>query len=251
MHVIYTTGLTIVEYGMIQRPKPQKYKAVIEKKEQLTEHVFLVTFRLEPKEITFLPGQTFMLTVGDGINRTMSIASVPSETQTIVMCHDVAPNGPGSKWTITHGVGDSATFMAPLGMFVMDTESHRRKILVATGTGVAPYRSMALDYLHNGGTDDVTLYWGMRHEEDLYWVSDFQELSITYPNFRFVICLSQPSESWKGVRGRVTAHVTQEELSIERSDVYLCGNQLMVKDMEVLLKEKNMPIHQIFKELYY
>lgn len=250
----------------MDRPKPQKYQAVIEKKEQLTEFVYLVTFKLiSPTEITFLAGQTFMLNVAPGINRTMSISSAPVDKQTILMCHDVSPNGPGSKWTLAHGVGDTATFMAPLGMFVLDTLSHRRKILVATGTGIAPYRSMLLDYLTHdgpastsgefsstrGGTDDITLYWGMRHEEDLYWISEFQELSIMYPNFRFVVCLSQPSSSWQGAKGRVTEHVVQEELNIERSDVYLCGNQHMIKDMEAQLKEKQVPIHQIFKELYF
>ncbi len=236
----------------MDRPKPQKYQAVIEKKEQLTEFVYLVTFKLtEPSQIAFLAGQTFMLNVDKGINRTMSIASPPSETQSILMCHDVSPNGPGSHWTLSHGVGDTATFMAPLGMFVLDKESHRRKILVATGTGVAPYRSMLLDYLSQDGSDDITLYWGMRHEEDLYWVDEFQELSIKYPNFRFVICLSQPSSSWQGAKGRVTAHVVQEELNIERSDIYLCGNQHMIKDMEVQLKDKQVPLHQIFKELYF
>lgn len=236
----------------MDRPKPQKYQAVIEKKEQLTEFVYLVTFKLvEPTEITFLAGQTFMLNVAPGINRTMSICSEPSQTTRILMCHDVSPNGPGSKWTLEHNVGDTATFMAPLGMFTLDTESQRRKIFVATGTGIAPYRSMLLDYLLHGGSDDITLYWGMRHEEDLYWVSEFQELSIKYPNFRFVICLSQPSSSWQGSKGRVTEHVVQEELNIERSDVYLCGNQLMIKDIEVQLKDKHVPIHQIFKELYF
>lgn len=236
----------------MDRPKPQKYQAIIEKKEQLTEFVYVVTFKLiTPSEITFLAGQTFMLNVAPGINRTMSISSAPSDKQTILMCHDVSPDGPGSKWTRSHSVGDTATFMAPLGMFVLDKESHRRKIFVATGTGIAPYRSMLLDYLSHEGTDDVTLYWGMRHEEDLYWMSEFQELSIKYPNFRFVVCLSQPSSSWQGAKGRVTEHVVQEELNIERSDVYLCGNQHMIKDLEAQLKEKQVPIHQIFKELYF
>jgi len=115
-----------------------------------------------------------MLNAAPGVNRSMSIASAPSDKTHILMCHDVSPNGPGSQWTINHNVGDQATFIAPLGMFVMDKESHRKKIMVATGTGVAPYRSMFIDYLENGGTDDITLYWGLRHEEDVYWRVSFR-----------------------------------------------------------------------------
>ena len=236
----------------MDRPKPQKYQATIVKKEQLTAFVYEVTFKLDiPSDITFIAGQTFMLSVAPGVNRTMSIASSPSEKNSIMMCPDVFPNGPGSKWTIAKKVGDTAQFMAPLGMFVLDKESHRKKIMVATGTGIAPYRSMLLDYLSNGGTDDITLYWGMRHEEDLYWVDEMQELSLKYPNFIFIICLSQPKETWAGKHGRVTAHAVQEEHNIKGSDIYLCGNQLMVKDMEILLSEHDVPKHQIFKELYY
>ncbi len=236
----------------MDRPKPQKFQAVIEKKEQLTKSVILVTFQLvNPSEIMFLAGQTLMLNVSQGINRSMSIASPPQDKTHILMCHDVSPNGPGSQWTIAHNVGDTATFMAPLGMFVMDKESHRKKVLVATGTGIAPYRSMLLDYLENGGTDDITLYWGMRHEEDLYWVSDFQQLSLTYPHFRFVLTLSKPTDSWQGRRGRVTEHVIQEEQNLPATDFYLCGNQLMIKDVETQLAQKGVPTRQIFKELYF
>ena len=80
---------------MILRPKPQKFTATIEKKEQLTA-IILVTFKLEsPHEIPFLAGQTFMLNVGNGVNRTMSIASPPSVKHSILMCHDVSPKDRG------------------------------------------------------------------------------------------------------------------------------------------------------------
>jgi NAD(P)H-flavin reductase len=240
----------------MDRPRPQKYQAVIEKKEQLRPFLYMVTFRLTvPTEITFLAGQTFLLNVSPGVNRSMSIASAPSDKNTILMCHDVSPGGPGSQWTIAHGVGDTATFMAPLGMFTLDRESRRKKIFVATGTGIAPYHAMLLDYLPTTGADAITLYWGMRHEEDLYWMSEFEAMEKNYPNFRFILCLSQPSDTWQEtenrLKGRVTAHVVRREEKISECDIYLCGNQKMIKDMEVQLAEKQVPPHHIFKELYF
>ena len=234
------------------RPRPQKCTATMVSKVQLTSKVWLVDFIMKtPPEIAFLSGQTFSLNVGPNINRSMSISSPPSEKDHILMCHDVGPGGPGSQWTINHNVGDEATFMAPLGIFIMDRESHRKKVLVATGTGVAPYRSMLIDYLSGGGTDDITLYWGVRHDDDVYWMDEFQALSVKYPNFRFVLTLSQPTESWQGKRGRVTAHVVQDEQNLPGSDFYLCGNQNMVKDVEEQLKAYQVPEHQIYKELYF
>ena len=62
-------------------------------------------------------------------------------------------------------------------------ESHRKKVMIATGTGIAPFRSMLFDYLGNGGTDDITLYWGLRHEEAVYWLDELTDLSLKYRIF--------------------------------------------------------------------
>ena len=133
----------------------------------------------------------------------------------------------------------------------MDRESHRKKVMIATGTGIAPFRSMLFDYLGNGGTDDITLYWGLRHEEAVYWLDELTDLSLKYPNFRFVLTLSKPSPTWQGAKGRVTDHVVQEESHLSGSDFYLCGNQEMIKDMESQLMHHQVPADQIYKELYF
>ncbi|OGG12046.1 hypothetical protein A2Z00_03400 [Candidatus Gottesmanbacteria bacterium RBG_13_45_10] len=233
-------------------PQPQKYTATVEKKEQLTSRVWFVTFALkDPPSITFLAGQTIVLLITPDVTRSMSIASPPSDAQHILMCHDVSPNGQGSQWTMRLNVGDTVQFMAPLGIFVLDKESHRKKILAATGTGIAPFRSMLYDYLEHGGTDDITLYWGMRYEEDLFWVSEMTALSAKYPNFRFIISLSQPPDTWQGKRGHVTEHIMQEEQNLPGTDFYLCGNQNMIKDVENQLIAKGVPKGQICKELYF
>jgi NAD(P)H-flavin reductase len=232
--------------------RPQKYQAVIEQKKQLTSRVYLVTFRLlTPQTIEFVAGQTFMMYVSDTVNRTMSIASPPSDKTHVWMCHDVTPGGPGSQWTLTHNVGDKITLLAPTGRFVLDKESNRKKVMIATGTGVAPFRSMIMDYLEGGGTDDITLYWGLRREEDMYWFDEFNLLSIKYPNFRFVFTLSQPKDDWKGKRGRVTDHVIQEEKNLPGTDFFLCGNQAMVLEIKAQLLASGVPSSQIHNEMFY
>jgi CDP-4-dehydro-6-deoxyglucose reductase len=235
-----------------KRPRPQQCTAVIESKVSLTKNVWLVNFRMQtPSEITFLPGQTISLHVGDKLNRSMSIASVPEDKTHILMCHDVSPMGPGSLWTMNHKVGDTATFMAPLGIFILDKDSHRKKVLIATGTGIAPYRSMLLDYLEHGGSDDVTLYWGLRYEDDVYWIEEFERLAQQYANFRFVLILSRPTEAWKGKKGHVTEHMLENEANLPGSDFYLCGNKEMIRDVGEQLLGRGVPKEQIYKELYF
>lgn len=231
-------------------PKAERNRAIVESKTQVTPTVYMVTFVLE-KPCTFLAGQTFMMVLPTGERRTMSIASPPSAKSLLLLCHDTAPGGPASLWTRGCKHGDAIDIMVPTGRFVLDKESMRSKIFVATGSGIAPFHSMVLDYLTTGGSDDVTVYWGVRREEDLYWQDEMTELSRLYPNFRFEMILSRPSDSWQGKKGHVTEHVLSLEQNIRNCDVYLCGNQQMIADMQKALLEKGVPQIQIKRESFY
>ncbi len=236
-------------------PKSQHCTAHVFAKVKLTETVYTVTFVLEnPSELHFIAGQTMMLHISDETNRPMSIASPPTDSHTILMCHDIRPMGPGSRYTLGLSIGDQVSFVAPIGMFTLDGESHRKKVMVATGTGIAPFRSMLFDYLEQGGTDDMTLYWGLRYEKDIYWQKDFTDLSQRYQNFHFVLTLSQPTDEWQGSaswrRGRVTDHVF-DEANLAGGDFYLCGSKAMVDEVKEGLLSRNVPKEQIKTELFF
>lgn len=204
-----------------------------------------------PTEITFFAGQTVMLYVAPNINRSMSIASSPDEKTSITLIHDVSPMGPYSQWALSAKVGDPMSFMGPLGIFVVDRESTRKKVFVATGSGIAPFYSMTRDYLTHGGTDDLTLYWGLRHEEDVFWQKEFEGLAQQFANFRFVLTLSQPTDAWQGDRGHVQDHILADEKNLTGTDFYLCGNRDMVRDMKAKLAAAQVPAVQVKSELFY
>lgn len=229
-------------------PKPQLFTAKLGYREKVSSKIYIKRFDLvEPKEITFLPGQTVMLRVAPGVNRSMSIASPPSEKNSILVAHDVSPMGPYSQWTINAKVGDTMSFMGPLGAFILNTESTRKKVLIATGTGIAPFRSMLLDRF----SSPVSLYWGLRHEEDIFWKEEFEDVVRQNSNVHFVLTLSQPSDAWTGLRGRVGEHVFVDEKDITQNDFYLCGSREMIKEMEERLPAVGVPKQQIKKELFY
>lgn len=152
---------------MIDLPKPQKFVTRLVSAEKISETVYLELFELlEPTEITFLAGQTVMLYVapaspagGPEVNRSMSIASVPAEKHFITLIHDVSPMGAYARWTLSAKGGDRMDMMGPLGSFIVDRESHRNKVFVATGTGIAPVYAMVMEYLASGVTEDVTVCW--------------------------------------------------------------------------------------------
>jgi len=234
---------------MIPLPKPQKFLSKLAFIEKISSKVYIERFELiEPKEITFLAGQTVMLYVAPGVNRTMSIASPPSEKTSILLVHDVSPMGVYSKWALSAKVGDTMEFMGPLGAFILDSESQRKKVFVATGTGIAPFHSMLLDGIPS---TNVSLFWGLRHEEDIFWQKELEEFSSSHPNFQFVLTLSRPTASWTGKQGHVGDHVFTVEKNLPDTDFYLCGNKTMITDMRDRLKSAGVPVNQVKFELFY
>lgn len=230
----------------------QKFTATVSVKEKISTNVYFVTFKLqEPASIAFRAGQCMMLMCGPGVNRTMSISSLPSDASQVSMIHDISPMGPGSKWTLGLRVGDPVNFVAPTGVFFFDSESPRKKIFVATGTGIAPFRSMIEEYILKNGTATIAVWWGQRYEEDMYWNDLFDQWFQTYPTFSWHQVLSKPRDNWKGLAGHVTEHVLHAYKDFADNDYYLCGNKLMIEDVRTQLLAKNVPKEQIKTELFY
>lgn len=230
----------------------QKIFLEVIKKEQVTPSTFFVTFRLtEPPTISFTSGQNMMLMIAPGVNRTMSIASPPQDDKTLLMVHDVSPMGPGSQWTLKLAVGDKATIVAPTGGALSFVDSVKRKVLVATGTGIAPFHAMVLDAMAQHKTMPIVLYWGLRYETDLYWKDEFDRIATQYPNFTWHLIFSRAGEGWQGWKGHVTEHVLREEKDMANSEFYLCGNKAMIEEVRMKLLAQNVPKEQVKSELFY
>lgn len=234
--------------------KPVRYKATLAAKDQVTSKVFIARLELtEPKTLNFAAGQFVMLVINPKVSRAMTIASPPQESPTITICQDVSPMGPGSLWMINLKVGDLVEFMGPLGRFVIDPQSSRRSVFVATGTGIAPFRSMLFDgrRVWNQVGVDTALYWGLRFEEDLFWQPEFKALVANHPTLHYYLTLSRPGPNWSGLRGHTTEHVFTKEANLAQTDFYLCGNKAMILEMQQKLLEHNVPRIQIKTDPFF
>jgi CDP-4-dehydro-6-deoxyglucose reductase, E3 len=233
--------------------KPQKYQAKIITKNQLTKTVYFVQYELiTPKELDFVAGQTFMLTVAPDARRAMSIASPPQNKNIIDSMQDVSPMGVGSKWLLDRKVGDTVEMTAPLGRFVIDKESQHKNVMLATGTGIAPFRSMLLDSQSGlASQKEISLYWGLRYEDDIYLIDEINVLLLKYNNFKFNLVISKPAESWQGLRGHVTEHVMLSEKNLKNCDFYLCGNKAMITEMQEKLTASGVVKQQMKFDPFY
>jgi NAD(P)H-flavin reductase len=112
-------------------------------------------------------------------------------------------------------------------------------MFIATGTGIAPFRSM-LHWLladpQRHQERELWLLFGARSEQDLYYRDEFERLAAGHSNFHFVPTLSRASAEWTGLRGYVQEHV--KEIVGDRKDMhaYICGLDKMVKANRELLK---------------
>jgi CDP-4-dehydro-6-deoxyglucose reductase len=176
-----------------------------------------------------------------GRRRSFSIASPPHDSQVLELHVRRIAGGEFSAPLFDEDARNSLlTLEGPFGQF-----SYRPSIapmlLVGGGTGLAPLLSILRHVIENGFERDMTLYWGVRSERDLYAQDALQELkrradglpgaSFTggsAAHFRFVPVLTEPSPAWSGSRGWVHEAVLRDIGDLKKYDVYAAGPPAMI-----------------------
>ena len=206
-------------------------------------------------QLAFKPGQFVSLSDrvnGQIITRAYSIASAPCSGNRFELCLNRVPGGIFSPHLFQLVPGDSVEMQPPLGTFVL-REPLRNSLLIATGTGIAPFRSMLPAALKPSGPA-ITLLFGVRYASHLLYWREFEALEQEYPQFRFWPTLTQAGTGWAGRTGRVPAHLTEAIAAtcVDRAalDIYLCGLKPMVDDVRLDLKERGFDRKQIRYEKY-
>ncbi len=205
----------------------------------------------EVEQLHFKPGQfvSFKETINEKkITRPYSIVSLPSGNR-FELCLNLVNGGVFTPHLFAMKPGDSLEMGPPLGFFTV-RDPAKEAVFIATGTGIAPFRSMAPDYLSHPHAKQLTLLFGVRHESTIYYRPDFEALANEYSNFRFWPTLSRPDTAWSGRTGHVQAHLHEAIGGRRDLDVYICGLKAMVDDVRGMLKELGFDRKQIIFEKY-
>jgi ferredoxin-NADP reductase len=205
----------------------------------------------EIQQLHFKPGQfvSFNATVRDKtITRPYSIVSLPDGNR-FELCLNLVHGGAFTPHLFALQPGDSVEMSAPLGFFVIRDPS-KEAVFIATGTGIAPFRAMAPDYLSHPYSKQLTLLFGVRHQQTIYYRDDFDALAGQYLNFRFWPTLSRADSSWPGRTGHVQTHLLEAIGDRRDLDVYICGLKAMVDDVRAILKGLGFDRKQIIFEKY-
>lgn len=219
---------------------PIQYKAVVQDAKQLTHDVRELTFKIQgPADWDYKAGQYvsfFCPREGNPkpIARMYSLCSNPTEKGVAKVVYNYV-GGPGTKFLQALQVGQAVEFKGPYGHFVLKQDSSRHAVFIATGTGIAPFKSMVEEELAKGNRRNFTILWGVRNLRDIYYKEAFEALAQKFPNFKFHLTLSQET-AWGGLCGRVTAHIKDLFPSVDNIEVYLCGSDAMIQDVTTQLK---------------
>lgn len=223
----------------------------------------LVFERVDGEALAFVPGQFlqihFAYEDGTATKRSYSVATVgdgTSPARQIEIAVSYVEGGAATRLLSGLGPGDTVDASGPYGRFCLqDADAHPRYLLLATGTGVTPYRAMLpkLAEWLAGGDREVVLLYGARNEAELLYDAEFAAFAEVHPGFTYLSCLSRQArtEPRSGDRmGHVQAALPELAPASERDIAYLCGNPNMVDAAFAALKEFGLPVPQIRREKY-
>lgn len=216
-------------------------------KKKLTHDLLELRFS-RPTSFEFLAGQFVQFQVPNGeriVRRSYSIASTPADAE-LEFCVKLLPDGVAANHFLQMPLGSSINLVGPAGRFTCTSE--RDCFFVATGAGLAPIMAQIKYLLENSGvTDRLTLLFGARSSEDIFWQNRLDDLARRFPNFSYQLTLSRPAEDWSGLSGHVTRHFPE---ILVGQDFYLCGSLAMVQEARGLLLSGGVAAPDIHFEIF-
>jgi benzoate/toluate 1,2-dioxygenase reductase subunit len=205
--------------------------------QQLSETTLGFAIELEQgADVSFLSGQYVNVEVpGTSLTRSYSFSSAPGARRFEFVVRNV-PQGRMSTFLAKDAqVGQPIAFSGPYGSFYL-REVQRPLLLLAGGTGIAPFLSMLQVLAAAGMRQPVRMVFGVTNDVDLVAIEHLQRVAAAHPQFSFRTCVAS-DDSAHPRKGYVTQHVEQEWLNGGDVDIYLCGPVPMVDAVRRWLKD--------------
>ena len=205
------------------------------------------------REIRFIAGQFISVVLpkdGKVIRRAYSIASPPEEPHHLNLIVKRVEGGLVTHWFWTLKPGDRFRVHGPFGKFILPEKIDFEPLFVATGTGIAPFRSMAHSLLRGGFKGRISLLFGARYDAMIPYHEEFLDLARRHPDFTYVPTVSRPGPGWKGETGYVQAHVGKLLPDPSSVRVYICGLNEMIQPVQEVCLKAGLPRTHLSYEKY-
>jgi CDP-4-dehydro-6-deoxyglucose reductase len=241
--------LDIEDFGAIELEQSRTLPAKIDHILEVTNTVIKVVLRLPPtSNFKFEAGQYVNIIKGS-VKRSYSIANSLCSDNKIEFYIKEYKNGEMSNyWFQEAKENDLLRVEGPLGTFFYRENESENIILLATGTGISPVKSI-VEKLNSKSeiykNKKILLIWGGRTKEDIFLHPEFTNL-----NLIFVPVLSRPDEKWEGEIGYVQDIVLKQKINLAKSQVYACGSVDMITSSKHLFINNGLPEHQFYSDAF-
>ncbi len=247
----------VIEAREIRRVTDVEIKSLpcrVARLEQLAPDVMAVYLRLPAiEDFHFRAGQYLDVMLPGGRRRSFSIASPPHDAGLIEL-HVRRVSGGEFTEQVFSGMAEGALLRieGPLGQFVCREPGPERPpgpvILVAGGTGFSPVKSILRALLEGGEKRAIHLYWGARHEVDLYqrdWLAARIE---RFGNLSFVPVLSSPAgdEATRYRTGFVHEALFEDFADLGDAEVYAAGPPALIAALRAGLPARGLPAERLY-----
>ena len=232
--------------------KPIEFKAEVKSIVKLAPSIYEYKFKVLDLDFEYKAGQ-FVMMVFDSliddsknVSRAYSISSKPNSKE-FELCVEIIEGGQAGTYFSALKEGQIVDFKGPFGMCYLKPENQNDLIMIATGTGIAPIKSIVDDLIAKGDKRKIEILFGVRFQENIF----YQELLDSYSKYENInarITLSKPSDKWNGLKGRVTSHL--DEFKWENKDLYICGNGAMIREVRQFGLDKGLEKKQIHLEIF-
>ena len=207
----------------------QTLPARINKIAKKAENIIELELRLPPTAtMPFLEGQFIDVIGPNGVRRSYSIANSSNEKLITLLIKQVEKGVLSQYWFNEAKENDLLRIEGPKGSFFF-REVKKHIIFLATGTGIAPIKSILDKLSQSPNTMQISLYWGNRKPDDFFWQPEYEDLDINYTPV-----LSRKNDTWPYKIGYVQNIVIEEHINLENTQVYACGSLDMIESAKEL-----------------
>ncbi|MDH1574350.1 benzoate 1,2-dioxygenase electron transfer component BenC [Pseudomonas sp. GD03746] len=226
------------------------FQAAISDVRQLSASTIALSIKGESlNRLAFLPGQYVNLTVpGSDQSRAYSFSSLQKDGEVSFLIRNVPGGLMSSFLTSLAKAGDNMSLAGPLGSFYL-RPIQRPLLLLAGGTGLAPFTAMLEKIAEQGSEHPLHLIYGVTNDFDLVELDRLHALAALIPNFTFSACVANP-ESHYPQKGYVTQHIEPCHLNDGDVDVYLCGPPPMVEAVSQYIREQGITPANFYYEKF-
>lgn len=226
------------------------FQAAISDVRQLSASTIALSIKGESlNRLAFLPGQYVNLTVpGSDQSRAYSFSSLQKDGEVSFLIRNVPGGLMSSFLTSLAKAGDNMSLAGPLGSFYL-RPIQRPLLLLAGGTGLAPFTAMLEKVAEQGSEHPLHLIYGVTNDFDLVELDRLHALAARIPNFTFSACVANP-ESHYPRKGYVTQHIEPCHLNDGDVDVYLCGPPPMVEAVSQYIREQGITPANFYYEKF-